>query len=128
MHMVEGAGGAWRRKLASGAGRAWVAALVEGARLDGDVGGGSWTEQRPVTSGPVGLGWPCEAAGGMWGLGRWRVETRCWGCPQLQWRQAKALGEGGEEAAMVARLAGGPGVTVASAAAEESGRRQRSDG
>jgi hypothetical protein len=51
MHMVEGAGGAWRRKLASGAGRAWVAALVEGARLDGDVGGGSWTEQRPVTSG-----------------------------------------------------------------------------
>jgi hypothetical protein len=31
MRMVEGAGGAWRRKLASGAGLTLVAALVEGA-------------------------------------------------------------------------------------------------
>jgi hypothetical protein len=69
--MVEGAGGAWRRKLASGAGRAWVAALVEGARLDGDVGGGSWTEQRPVTSGSGGRARRLVACGAL-ADGAWR--------------------------------------------------------
>jgi hypothetical protein len=81
MRMVEGAGGAWRRKSASGAGRTragwWrepdrALVLVEGAEPGGGVGGGSRTKRRPTVLGPVGLRRLCEAArergDGVWGL------------------------------------------------------------
>jgi hypothetical protein len=108
-----------------------AAALVEGVKLDGGVGGGSRTGWQPAAGG-AGVGQARAAVRGR----RWHVgQAAKWG-PEWMARiamtadgvRAEALREGIEEEAAVAHVAQGPRAVAASTAAAGCGRSSKPKG
>jgi hypothetical protein len=103
--------------------------MVEGVKPGGGVGGGIRTGRRPAALGQIQLGRLCEAGDGVWERQR-HAGPQWMACRAVtpDGAQAEALGEGIEEEATAARLAGGPRAVAASAAATGCGRSSRPKG